>query len=83
MDDFTYEYSIWGIIPVRIVVARRVDGWCAYALPKYMPNDWLKGYGDTPDHPVSFERVQRNGFKMLERFARELFPNLAKVPYID
>lgn len=69
------------LIPVRIVVNRRVDGWCAYLLLKRMPIDYYLAYGDNPTEPTTFDRVRFNGDKIPERYARDLFPDFDDVPY--
>ena len=64
------ETHAWGMIPVRIVVSRRVEGWCAYLLPKYMSIEYSALYGS----PTRWGNVKDNGDKMPEKYARELFP---------
>ena len=66
------ETHAWGMIPVRIVVSRRVEGWCAYLLLKYMPAEYAALYGS----PTRWENVRGNGDKMPEQYARELFPEM-------
>lgn len=61
-----------GIVPVRLVVLRRVEGWCVYGFVKYPPQEYAELYGS----PVPFERVLTNGDKLPEKFARELFPEM-------
>ena len=71
------ERWAFGIVPVRIVVLRRYDGWCAYGFPKYPPAEYAKLFGS----PVPWEAVQSNGDKLPEAEARRLFPKLDDVPY--
>ena len=42
------EGSVGGMIPIRAVVSKRVEGWCAYFLLKYMREDFYNAYGDNP-----------------------------------
>lgn len=69
-----YEELVIGLIPVRFVISCRVDGWCVYALLKYMPTDYYLAYEDDPTQPTTWDRVRDNGDKLIERYARELFP---------
>jgi hypothetical protein len=81
-EEFSHFATfIYGQIPVRIVISRRVDGWCAYMLLAYMREDYYRAYGDYSGGPTTWERVRHNGDKMLERYARELFPEMDGVPY--
>lgn len=70
------ERTAWGLFPIRFIVSRRVDGWCVYALQKYMPMEYLLAYGDNPREATTWDRVRYNGDKMYETFARELFPEM-------
>lgn len=51
---------------------KRIDGWCVYAWPKYLPDEYVKLHGRTP----SFMSVLEAGEKMPEAYARELFPGM-------
>lgn len=71
-----YEYYTLGLIPVRIIISKRVDGWCAYCLLKWMPLNYYSAYGDDINQPTSWERVRYNGDKIPEEYARDLFPEM-------
>jgi len=66
------ETYAWGMIPVRVVVSKRVDGWCAYLLLKRMPAEYAELYGD----PVPFEAVRDYGDKVPGAVACEQFPEM-------
>ena len=70
------EKLIIGMIPVRIVVSKRIEGWCAYLLLKYMPLEFCLEYGDHPRQPIPWERVRDNGDKISEMYAESFFPEM-------
>lgn len=71
-----YEDLLIGMVPVRFIISCRVDGWCVYALQKYMSMEYYLAYGDNPLEPTSWDRVRYNGDKVPETYARELFPDM-------
>jgi hypothetical protein len=73
------ELYALGIVPVRVVAVERIDGWCAYGLAKYMPDEHRRVYGYVG--AVPWEIVRSNGDKLPEDEARKLFPELADTTY--
>jgi hypothetical protein len=65
-----------GIIPVRVVVSRRIDGWCAYLLLRRMPIEFYYGHGIDTSKSTPWELVRDNGDKIPEQYARELLPDM-------
>lgn len=66
------ERRLLGVIPVRLVVIQRVEGWCVYAWPKYLPLEYTAMYGSPPP----FANVLLHGDKIGEDDARRLFPDM-------
>ena len=77
--EYAYvSYYALGLIPVRIVVSKRIDGWCAYCLLKHMPQEYYVAYRDAINEPTSWERVRNNGDKIPGSEALELFPEMGE-----
>jgi len=72
----TVSVSVLGMIPCRVVVSKRIDGWCAYLLLKYMRVDYYLTYGDPIGGPTTWERVRDNGDKVPEQYARQMLPEM-------
>lgn len=80
--EYSYaSYTIWGIIPIRLVVNRRVDGWCVYMLPKYLPAHEALAYLVPFGQPTPFELVRDHGHKIPHQEAQNLFSELSHLHY--
>lgn len=64
---------LYGIIPARVVVVRRMYDWCVYGWPKYLSPEYAAAYGTH----VEFVYVKTAGYKLLEDDARKLFPEMS------
>lgn len=70
-----YPYGL-GICPIHLVMVRKLpDEWCIYAIPKYLPPEYAH------IDPKNRNTVRDYGWKIPEKDARRMFPQMAGVAY--